>query len=65
MNLEELEKKVELLEHRVNSLEDKVSKVDEPKKIKMQTIGEFVIESGANSYNEKTCAIAYYIEKFG
>ena len=65
MTLEELEKKVELLGHRVTSLEEKVSKADEAKKVKKQTIGEFVIESGANSNNEKTCAIAYYMENFG
>ena len=64
MNMEELKKKVELLEHRVTLLEEKVSIVDEAKKVKKQTIGEFVIESGANSYNERTCAIAYYIENF-
>lgn len=62
--MEELKKKVELLEHRVTLLEEKVSIVDEAKKVKKQTIGEFVIESGANSYKEKTCAIAYYIENF-
>jgi hypothetical protein len=64
MTLEDLEKRVELLEHRVTSLEDKGSKGDVAKRVKQQTIGEFVIESGAKSYNEKTCAIASYMEKF-
>ena len=64
MTLEDLERRVELLEHRVTSLEDKGSKGEESKRDKKQTIGEFVIKSGALSYNEKTCAIAYYMEKF-